>query len=69
MKISPFNNSNFRVISEDKQTVKNQYDCITFSIYHREFEIAKITMSIKCVVSDLMASLRHKLSLNKKFPI
>lgn len=26
-------------------------------------------MPIKCSVSDLMASLRHKLSLNQKFPI
>lgn len=68
MKTNPFN-SNFRVISEDKLTVKNQYGFVNFHIYHRDFEVAKVSLSQKCLVSDLMSALRSKLAANKKFPV
>lgn len=61
--------SNFRVISEDKLTVKNQYQLMNFSIYHHEFEVAKVSLSKKSLVSDLMQAVRHKLASNKKFPL
>lgn len=35
MKGLNFDQSNFRVISEDKRTVKNEYDSMTFAIFHR----------------------------------
>jgi hypothetical protein len=35
MKDNSFTNSNFRVISEDKLTVKNQYGSMNFTIYYR----------------------------------
>lgn len=69
MKALDFDPSNFRVISEDKQTVKNDYNSLTFVIYHRDFEIAKVTLSSKCTVSDLMTAVRHSVAANKKFPI
>lgn len=61
--------SDFRVISEDKLTVKNQYELMNFNIYHHEFEVAKVSLSKKSLVFDLMNAVRHKLAANKKFPL
>ena len=60
--------NNFRVISEDKLTVKNDYQTRTFIISHKHNEIATFTMSSTSTVGALMENLRAKLSQNKHSP-
>ena len=60
--------NNFRVISEDKLTVKNDYQTRTFIISHKHNEIGTFTMSSTSTVGALMQNLRAKLSQNKHSP-
>lgn len=56
-----------RQISEDKITVKKEYEIMTFTIFHNHSEISKVSIGSKSTVGDLMTTIRHKLS-KKNFP-